>query len=125
MQDDFRVTPKFLTLNVRPFTEIVNPGGRGGLNRGGKKEIFLFFSIFEFEMSGSCSRGDIQWPDGNTWVWNLQVRPRLEMRLGFIIKLVLEAIGVYEVIYGLFNHSSLTAERSIEHVLSGRHYSIH
>ena len=26
---------------------------------------------------------------------------------------------------GLFNHSSLTAERSIEHVLSGRHYSIH
>ena len=73
MHDDSGVIPRFLTLNVRPFTEIVNPGGRGGLNRGGRKEIFLsffllffFFCIFEFEMSGSCSRGNIQWPDGNT-----------------------------------------------------------
>ena len=72
MHDDSRVIPRFLTLNVRPFTEIVNPGGRGGLNSGGRKEIFLsfffffFFGIFEVEMSGSCSRGNIQWPDGNT-----------------------------------------------------------
>ena len=63
-------------------------------------------------MPGSCSRGDIQWPE-------------LETRFGFIIKLVVEATGVYEVIYGLFNHSSLIVERFVEHVLSGRHYSIH
>ena len=48
MHDDSRVIPRFLTLNVRPFTEIVNPGGRGGLNSGGRKEIFLSFFFFFF-----------------------------------------------------------------------------
>lgn len=52
-------------MGAAPCTEIVNIGGGKGCLREKVEENNSVLYIFNFEMPGSCSSNEIQWPDGH------------------------------------------------------------